>query len=89
MVAEITGQKLDDISPYEALRHTIAWADEPPMLVQIRNLLVQLITLTGAVNNREINSSDLIPVRANPEKELEIDRINLISWANNHNSTIQ
>ena len=60
MVAEVTGQPLASISQGDIARWSAAWEDEPPLLMQIRNLLAQLLS----VQAKDSKPSDFIPTRA-------------------------
>lgn len=77
------------MSDFDAFRHGLAWELEPPILVQVRNLLAQLLSLTANQAGNNTHPSDFIPTRETPEEELERQRSEMLLWAQRCNASLQ
>ena len=60
MIAEVTGQPLASITSGDVARWSAAWEDEPPIIIQQRNLLAQLLS----IQVKDSKPQDFIPTRA-------------------------
>ena len=66
-----------------------AWEQEPPLLMQIRNLLAQLLSLTAANRGIKIPPDQFIPQRQTVEDDIDDQRNVTLIWAAQHNATLK
>lgn len=52
---------MSDISDFDVMRHSVAWQDEIPLLMQVRNLLAHLCSITLQVHGNRAKPSDFLP----------------------------